>query len=266
MFKTFGDAYYFYAHSFQTNSVNYSPETDHFIKSVIYELKEFWIAITKRLSTDLSSIYWEMSCEKYELLKLELCNIYKKDSDKTLVFVESTLVGRYMTECLNSIPFEDASTNLRPIQSLLYTHKYTIGAQINAQRQTYLKEFEKGVKEMNQKFVIPDPNYPQYNMELYYDALKDIISETFLIQENDDKIAKSPIDFDTKGCSIMVSTVLDSKLLINPNTKIILFNEKAFKNVIYAPAVLSNKIKVVSVRDSREEITRKINKIERLMK
>jgi len=65
--------------------------------------------------------------------------------------------------------------------------------------------------------------------------------------------------------SLQISTTLHHGL-IDKNTRLIIFDTNKFKNIIFNPMIINNKISLSFVNDQKYEIHRKIRKLDKIMK
>lgn len=206
-----------------------------------------------------------MTSEKLFLVREHLESIYKTDSYKTVIFVENAICAYILSQFINEITFKDNSNNKRNISCKLYCPKIIDESKIAKQSDSIIEDFKSETNRIKNAPI--DPNIPAvYDTELYYSILEDILTERILVGYQVSNFVKNAAEIQKKSNNIIVSTEINHNLLSNPNTKILLFDEESFKNIIYNPTVLSNKLDIISLRTKNEELIRKISKIDRRMK
>jgi hypothetical protein len=228
-------------------------------------VQQHWKDLLTTLEVNLNKDKFEMSSEKMFLIEKHLTSIYKTDSYKTLIFVEDPICAYVLTKFINEVEFKDTSNNRRNISCKLYCPQIIEESQNIKQNDFTVEEFKKETKRLKDAPIDPQAQ-AVYDLGLYYSLLEDILTERFLLAHDPSIFLKNAAEIQKKNNNIIISTEISQSLLSNPNTKIILFDEIKFRNIIFNPSVLSGKLEIISLRTKNEELIRKIAKIDRRMK
>lgn len=126
-------------------------------------------------------------------------------------------------------------------------------------------KFEKSQKAAEEYASSIDPQqYVLYDVGILFDTIRDLITGGFLYDSTKEFFAYSSAEFDDPLCTIMVSPVAIQDMLSLPQVEVTLFDVDRFSNIIFAPVVLANDIKISTVRSQAEEDMRVLKKIDNL--
>ena len=185
-----------------------------------------------------------MRCNRYHVLQETLSHIYDTEFPKTLILVEKPLIAYMLYEMLRI----DMITNKSGVKVETSLYSYWD----SSSEQSYI--------------TVPETR-KDHNLHVFYAELNKIVNGTHLLNLSEDQLEQNYQDF--QNCSkgaIFVSTEFNSDFIMEPTDKILIFDDQKFHQVCLSPLVLTQQIQVLFVRNQREEIKRKIKKIDKIMK
>ena len=224
---------------------------------LIHEISSYWKDLYSELFNQWQQQSVSFASEKATLLEYEVFNQLESDSQIIVLTerkIEALMICRMLSKQTNS--------NIK-----LYVEHQSTETNYTGLGASYLSK-----NQMNQdienfkKKIAPKNINLHWNVEPYIALAKLVVSEQIMIDDNERINIDALTDFQQAKSRLLVSNWYKNTFFAQSKISVILFNEEKIKSVALSPPVLLNGVKILSVRDQKEETLRKIRKIEKKMK
>lgn len=162
----------------------FKDPSENYFMQVIYKIDQYYRILIMELESAWINQGRDLTSEKLKILLYDLSK--DKNIEKVLLLVDSTIISLFIAETISK---SFTSREKAPIKNIIINSSF-LTPQSNYFTFPY-DEFDQKVVEKLQN--IPDPKIQQiYDLEIYYAALKDIISEDLFISKYKDYLPEDP--------------------------------------------------------------------------